>query len=50
MNVNICWVIPSLIVGAVCIVKLIDNRFIGAAIFSLYVYASLFFIHGTFYH
>lgn len=50
MDVNIWWVVPSLIVGAVCIIRLINNRFIGAVMFSIYVYASLFFIHGTFYH
>ena len=49
MSYNVCWVIPALVVGAVCIIRLINNRYIGAVIFSIYVYASLFFIHGSFY-
>lgn len=49
MNVNVWWVIPSLIVGAVCILRLIENRFIGAIMFSIYVYMSLFFVHCNFY-
>ena len=50
MSYDVCWTIPALIVGAVCIIRLINNRFIGAIMFSIYVYASLFFIHGAFYN